>query len=174
MYIQIYVCFILLSAKYICFVDIPEKKDETMTVGEPRKTKRTEVKGQACFGPMQNKRVRSLQPMASTMIYRFPRVYGHMTSGRQWEARCLACFSFFGQIKKLFSQCMSSARPPPPFFSSLTPRYASFAAGLIHSMICDRVNDITARRFAFQQPRHVLPAFFLSSSIGNTPIPRLS
>lgn len=54
---------------------------------------------------------------------------------------------------------VSGARPPPPFLSSLTTRYASSVDGLIHSTSRVRVNDITPRRFAFQQPRHVSPSF---------------
>lgn len=42
---------------------------------------------------------------------------------------------------------------------SLTPKYASLTARLIQSTGRDRVNDITACWFAFQQSRHVSPTF---------------
>ena len=96
------------------------------------------------------------------MIYRFPRVYGHMTSGRQWEARRPGLLSSV----RLYPNTLVRPDGYSPRVLVLRRRFFSLVLrpGLIHSKISARVNDITARRFAFQQPRHVS-----SSSIPATP-----
>lgn len=96
------------------------------------------------------------------MIYRFPRVYGHMTSGRQWEARRPGLLSSV----RLYPNTLVRPDGYSPRVLVLRRRFFSLLLrpGLIHSKIGARVNDITARWFAFQQPRHVS-----SSSIPATP-----
>lgn len=63
------------------------------------------------------------------------------------------------QVRNVRVRCVFVLRRPSLSFLRSRRDTRHLPGRLIHSAIRDGVNDITARRFAFQQPRHVSPAF---------------
>ena len=63
------------------------------------------------------------------------------------------------QVRNVCVRCVFVLRRPSLSFLRSRRDTRHLPGRLIHSAIRDRANDITARRFAFQQPRHVSPAF---------------